>query len=73
VTRELVGLLHAGGVNEAIAVDHRDVARVIARLTSCHGHVFVVDQSRHAPGSGVVVFGVSVRGAACIRDELGET
>lgn len=58
--------LHTGGIVKVASFDKSFLAEVLERLTSCHDHVFVVDQSH---GDRIAV-GVSEAGLACIMEEL---
>lgn len=65
----IAAALHAGGVSVLVPVPGESLPGVLARLTSCHAHVFVVDQSS---GEDRVVLGLSETGAACVADHLAQ-
>lgn len=66
--------LHLGGVDKIATLPRRDLERALHRLTTCHEHVFVVDQATSAVDDAdtIVRIGVSERGAACLVEEFPE-
>ena len=68
---QIVSFLHMDGVESIVVLDATDADRAIARLRSCHDHVFVVDQSNGGSQGGRVTIGVSPRGALCLTEEFG--
>lgn len=56
-----------GGITEDLAVPPEFAGAVIQRLTSCHPHVFIVDQSRAPLWTR---FGLSESGLRCALEVL---
>ena len=65
---ELLDTLRTGGVTLEVSIPANRTADVMAHLTTCHDHVFIVDQS--AKAAGYVTLGVSGLGAACVAEAL---
>jgi hypothetical protein len=57
------------GITEEIWVPAEMMTIVLARLTSCHPHTFIVDQSRLRSS---VRIGLSTTGARCVQELLDE-
>jgi hypothetical protein len=56
--------LHIGGITWIVTVPKAHAPAIVARLTACHDHVFIVDQSMGSRTN----FGVSETGLECIRE-----
>ena len=66
---DLVHYLDMGGIEFGFPIDKEDLPKAIERLTTCHDHVFAVDQAR---GDFVVIV-VSRNGLKCLRETEGIT
>jgi hypothetical protein len=59
--------LHAGGIEFVVSISRDLLADALTRLTYCHDHVFVVDQSK----GNLVQLGLSESGLKCFHQEFG--
>jgi hypothetical protein len=68
--KDVLDLCHARGITEVVSLERSLFPEVLERLTSCHSHVFIIDQSTSDPSEGYVRLGLSANGLKCLQDVL---